>query len=210
MNDKLEVLRNIKLNSKDIALIKEITDDGFDEDSFIESLIGFEDTIRGQGKSTQAYIKAVQFCSLVGVGLSQTEAYSKCYPERAKIKKTQGDNVLSSSASIYANGQMVKSIMQRMYLHNSLLFIDKEFKARKRLFEIGMSGEGKTNVEALKVFLDNQYRDKDKSGFEININTSGGDEIEKLNNALTGLAERQEIMMKRDMMTLKEVAEAKI
>jgi len=210
MKDKLSLCRHIRITDKDRKVIEDITDKDFDEDAFVDSIIGFEDIMRGNSNSTEQYIKAIQFASYVGLGMSQTEAYSKCFPDRAMKKISQGEQVLSSASSTYANGKLVKDITQRMYLHNNLLFLDKEFKARKKLFEIGMSGDSKTNVEALKVFLDNQYREKDKSGFNMQVNFNDNSGVTNLNDALTKLAERQSTMIERDMITLKEVAESKI
>jgi hypothetical protein len=199
--------QRFKVTKANLELIDKVCSEDFDEDSFIDSLISFEDINRQGKNSTEMYIKAVQFCSYVVTGSSYTDAYRRTFPDRAAGKE---GNTLTAFSSSYANGKLVKDILQRMTLNNNLLFMDKEFKARKKLFEIGMSGDGKTNVEALKVFLDNQYREKDKAGFEVNINMGDTSAIDSVNDAITRLAEKQKESIERGTISLKEVAEGKI
>jgi hypothetical protein len=207
--DKLALVtgQRFKVTKANLELIDKVCSEDFDEDSFIDSLISFEDINRQGKNSTEMYIKAVQFCSYVVTGSSYTDAYRRTFPDRAAGKE---GNTLTAFSSSYANGKLVKDILQRMTLNNNLLFMDKEFKARKKLFEIGMSGDGKTNVEALKVFLDNQYREKDKAGFEVNINMGDTSAIDSVNDAITRLAEKQKESIERGTISLKEVAEGKI
>jgi hypothetical protein len=207
--DKLALVtgQRFKVTKANLELIDKVCSEDFDEDSFIDSLIAFEDINRQGKNSTEMYIKAVQFCSYVVTGSSYTDAYRRTFPDRAVGKE---GNTLTAFSSSYANGRLVKDILQRMTLNNNLLFMDKEFKARKKLFEIGMSGDGKTNVEALKVFLDNQYREKDKAGFEVNFNVGDTSAIDSVNDAITRLAEKQKESIERGTMSLKEVAEGKI
>ena len=211
-NNKLAIINNrrLKFQDKEKDLITKICSEGFDEDEFVDSLIAFEDIGRTSRNSTEQYIKAVQFTTYVVMGDSYTEAFKKTHPDRA-MKATSDENI-ASYASIYANGRLVKEIMQRMTLHNSMLFKDKEFKARKELFNILMdeSQSGKTRVEAGKVFLDNQYREQKDAGININMNMGGGSAIDDINQALTKLANKQKDAIEAGYMDLKEVAEAKI
>jgi len=212
MEDKLDIINNRRLPFKEREkdLITKICQEDFSEDEFVDSLIAFEDIGRTSRSSTEQYIKAVQFTSYVIMGDTYTQAFKKTHPERAL--KASSDEHITSYASIYANGKLVKEIMQRMTLHNSMLFKDKEFKARKELFNIGMDDtqSGKSRVEALKVFLDNQYREQKDAGININLNAGNGSAIDDINQALTKLATRQQTAIEAGYMDLKEVAESRI
>lgn len=210
--DKLAIIDNRRLPFKDKErdLIEKICSEDFNEDEFIDSLIAFEDIGRTSRNSTEQYIKAVQFTSYVIMGETYTYAYKKTFPDRAM--NASSEEHITSYASIYANGKLVKEIMQRMTLHNAMLFKDKEFKARKELFNIGMdeSQTGKSRVEALKVFLDNQYREQKDAGINVNINAGGSSAIDDINQALTQLANKQKDAIEAGYMDLKDVVEAQI
>lgn len=210
--DKLELINNrrLKFGKDEKDLISRLCADDFNEDDFVDSLIAFEDIGRTSRSSTEQYIKAIQFTTYVVAGMSYTDAFKRTHPDRAM--KASGPEHITSYASIYANGKLVKEIMQRMTLHNAMLFKDKEFKARKELFNIGMdeSQNGKTRTEALKVFLDNQYREQKDAGLEVNVNLGGSSAVEDINAALTRLAERQKDAISNGYMDLKEVAESKL
>lgn len=209
VNDKLDLIdnRRLRFGKAERELIERLVSDEFDEDSFIDALVGYEDVGRNANTGANQYIKAVQFVVYVIGGMKYTDAYKRTHPDRCVGKES---NYISTYASNYANTKLVKEIMQRAMVNNSMLFVDKEFKARKKLFEIGMAGESKTNVEALKVFLDNQYRDKEKAGIDFTVNVGDSGAIDDINDALTRLAEKQSEAISKGWIDLKGVAESKI
>ena len=215
MKDYIDKFKTIvKIDDKKIDMtIREIVESGIDIEQLYESLIKFED-LRGSGKKKANiidYIKAVEFCTYVVSGLDYTVAYKKTFPDRVeKHIKNGKEEWISRYANIYANGELVGSIMARIYMNQHIMFIDKAIKAKLELYDIGMNGNSEKNrVDALDKFLNHIKKEQEKAGIDINM-TVNSNTIEELDKKMNQLADLARGSMKIGAISATDVANTEV
>jgi len=202
-----------KLSEKHNKYLEELKDKGFNDQTILDGLIKYEDVLEryGKGITLGDYIKAIEFTTYVVGGSSYVQSYEKTFPNRVeKMKETS----ISSSASQYANGRLVKNMLERIYLNQHIFFIDKTINAKLKLYDIGMDSnvEDRERVSALDKFLTHTVKYENKSGAIINnFNQIGSVSIvNAIDEKLKKLAEVAQNQIEEGIVDAKMIAEDSI
>lgn len=215
LND-VDLYRQVEKNTKktvgkeEVALIEKICAmEDFDPDYFKEKLITFSSVAAGmKNTSTIDYIKAIQYCSYIGVGDSQVGAYTKTFPERVASKATDG--TIRASAFMYHNGKMVQDIIEVSMVPMHLMFMSQRFAAVEKLAHLMVHSKNeRIQMESADKILVHT-KAPEKATFELELGSKANDQLSQLNDTMNKLAQQQVDMIEKGQQSAKDVVEAKI
>jgi len=196
-------------NRIDIDGVYKIVDelDGLEKDDLLSRIVSYSSILKSGRYKVEDYVKAIHFCSLVGIGCNRTDAYRKTFPDRVVRKNTA--STIQSSASIYASGELVQKIMAQSMIPAHYMFQAERIKAIGVLADLMINaGSEKVQMESADKLL-NHIEPPKEAKLEIDVKHSN-DGIEDLNNALNKLAMKQKEMLDTNRIGLKEIAEGSI
>jgi hypothetical protein len=182
---------------------------GLDKEQFLERIVTYSNVLSSGKYKAKDYIKAVNFCSLMAIGESQVSAYRKTFPDRVANKNTE--STIQSSASIYAQGDLVQKIMAQSMIPIHFMFQSERVKALQVLAELSVSADSeRIQMESADKLLGRLHETMPKEAkIELDVNHSHTG-LDELSNALTELAVKQKELHSDGHMNLKQIAESKI
>jgi len=139
--------------------------------------------------------------------LTQVEAYTKVFPERA-ARKSKKD--MASYASQYFHTQLVQSVWKQVSVADHMLFVDKRFKAYAILEEI-MDDPESTKKERIDAASKLAGLLKPPKEAEVRIDIGfQSKELKALEEKLAQMADAQIAMITGGTMSNKDAVEVEI
>lgn len=186
-----------------------LTDPNYAE-AFKQNMLNFNTVFREGRYKLHEYINAVKYVSFKQMGLSNTEAYMKAFPDRYKQHINNGctSNTIQSYISIYNRSKLVTAIMSQTiiptYILNQGLYQDTLSKLNN-LMHNAKSEFVQYNAAAK---LADILRPPEVKKVELSLGISQDSPLAQVEQALANIALEQMKLLESGM-TAKDIAEMK-
>ena len=196
-----EFVDNLENCAKDTGIAEEF------KNNFITYL-----SVLSKGKYKMAdYINAVKFISFKLLGYTDIDAYAATFPDRYQRLVEEGQEQIYAFSSMYAANKLVTSIyaqtMVPTYVLNAPLHQEAINKLAEMIRKPNITDFNK--IRACEAILQHTKQPEVIKG-ELTIGIEQSDTIEDLREITENLAETYKTLLKKEGMTLREIADADI
>lgn len=161
------------------------------------------------------YLNAVKFVSYLVMRYSKKDAWVRTFPDRyqALVAKGADKKTISAHVSMYAGGQLVNLIVQRVAVPFHVLNQDKRQEALEKLASVMRTADSDfVKVQAANGILQHLTPPKEVTAAQLNLNVGVGvvSTVNSLEKSLAQLVQQQKKMIEEGFATTKSIAEASI
>lgn len=160
-----------------------------------DNFLSFSDILKNGNYKTQDYVNACIYASYKIMGLTNTEAYYKTFPDRQLKLKAKGatSKEVSSYVSAFNRGELVQQMMNRAMIPSWLLNQDVFQEAVNTQVELMRTAKSERvrfmAADSLMNHLNKPENTNSNPGLNININSYAG--LDDLTSKITELATLQ-------------------
>lgn len=196
-----------------VEMINQVqTEPEFQGETLVQTMITYQNALKGMKVSMKAYISAIRFCAyLISMDDNYTEAYKKAFHDTDFVKVRANISTadpryteLTSAASRYRRSKLVVDILTLSQVPLDMLFTGYRYKAMAVLAEMMTTARlDRDKIQAARSVLEMTKSDSIKIDLDIGVRESSA--VESLKTQLIEMAGRQETLLNSGMTSLVEL-----
>ena len=196
-----------------VDLINQIqTEPEFQGETMVQTMITYQNALKGARVSMRAYINAIRFCAyLVSMNDNYTEAYKRTFYDTDFVKVRANVSTsdpryaeLTSAASRYRRSKLVVDILTLSQVPLDMLFTGGRYKAMAVLIETMTTAKlDRDRIQAARSVLEMSKSDVIKVNLDVGVTESSA--IASLKTQLAEMAAQQVALLNSGTTSLKEL-----
>ena len=176
-----------------VKIINETASDELIADEFKKNFVTYTNVISSGKYSLEEYNNAVHFLTMIMIGDSEIDAYSKVFPDRYKrlIEKGVDRSKISSYVSNYKNTKLVVQLLEQSmvptYIVNAPLYQDALNHSIWLMYNAQSETVQQKSAEAVMV----QLKAPEAAKLEVDISVNKGSVVDDYEQVMLEVAERK-------------------
>lgn len=181
-------------------------------EAYRENLVSYTGILNDGRFKIQEYVNAIKYVSHKLMGCTNTDAYSKSFPDKICRFALQGVSAkdISSYVTSYNKSKLVNLIMEQTLIPSYILNQDLYQRALNVQADLMVNAKSeKVRTDAANSLL-TQLKMPEKSKLELDINIREDDSIKALRQATMELVSQQRLAIQAGGSTVQEVAHSRV